>query len=61
MTAYLDLQLLLLKQMVNGCFVNIENEILLRFLEDIENLLDNWTYPLIHPMLMEEAQKRGFI
>lgn len=26
-----------------------------------EELVDNWTYPLIQPQLMEEAQKRGFI
>ena len=26
-----------------------------------ENLVDNWTYPLIQPVLLEEAKKRGFI
>lgn len=26
-----------------------------------EQLPDNWTYPLIQPKLMEEAQRRGFI
>lgn len=26
-----------------------------------ENLVDNWTYPLIQPKLIEEAQKRGYL
>lgn len=26
-----------------------------------DRLVDNWTYPLIQPKLIEEAQKRGFI
>ena len=26
-----------------------------------DKLVDNWTYPLIQPRLIEEAQKRGFI
>lgn len=26
-----------------------------------EQLPDNWTYPLIQPKLMDEAQRRGFI
>ena len=26
-----------------------------------DTLIDNWTYPIVHPALMEEAQKRGFI
>ena len=26
-----------------------------------DKLVDNWTYPLIQPKLIEEAQKRGFI
>ena len=25
-----------------------------------ENLVDNWTYPLIQPKLIEEAEKRGY-
>ena len=25
-----------------------------------ENLIDNWTYPLIQPKLIEEAEKRGY-
>lgn len=26
-----------------------------------DNLVDNWTYPLIQPKLIEEAKKRGYI
>ena len=26
-----------------------------------ENLVDNWTYPLIQPKLIEEARKRGYL
>lgn len=26
-----------------------------------DELIDNWTYPLIQPKLLEEAQKRGYI
>ena len=26
-----------------------------------DKLVDNWTYPLIQPKLIEEAHKRGFI
>ena len=26
-----------------------------------DNLVENWTYPLIQPKLIEEAKKRGFI
>ena len=26
-----------------------------------DKLVDNWTYPLIQPKLIEEAQKRGFL
>ena len=26
-----------------------------------DGLVDNWTYPLIQPKLIQEAQKRGFI
>ena len=26
-----------------------------------DELVDNWTYPLIQPKLIEEAHKRGFI
>lgn len=26
-----------------------------------EELVDNWTYPLIQPKLIEEAKNRGFI
>ena len=26
-----------------------------------DKLVDNWTYPLIQPILLEEATKRGFI
>ena len=26
-----------------------------------DKLVDSWTYPLIQPKLIEEAQKRGFI
>lgn len=26
-----------------------------------ENLVDNWTYPLIQPKLLDEAKRRGFI
>lgn len=26
-----------------------------------ENLVDNWTYPLIQPKLFEEARKRGYL
>lgn len=26
-----------------------------------DNLVDNWTYPLIQPELIKEAQRRGFI
>lgn len=25
------------------------------------NLVDNWTYPLIQPKLLEEAEKRGYL
>lgn len=27
----------------------------------LDELVENWTYPLIQPKLIEEAQKRGFI
>lgn len=27
----------------------------------VDNLVENWTYPLIQPKLIEEAQKRGFL
>ena len=27
----------------------------------LDNLTENWTYPLIQPKLIEEAQKRGFL
>lgn len=26
-----------------------------------DNLVENWTYPLIQPKLLEEAKKRGFL
>ncbi len=26
-----------------------------------DNLVDNWTYPLIQPELIKEAERRGFI
>ncbi|MBE6022255.1 MAG: NUDIX domain-containing protein [Cellulosilyticum sp.] len=26
-----------------------------------DNLVDNWTYPLIQPKLLEEAQNRGYL
>ena len=26
-----------------------------------DELVDDWTYPLIQPKLIEEAQKRGFL
>ena len=26
-----------------------------------ENLIDNWTYPLIQPKLIEEAKNRGYV
>lgn len=26
-----------------------------------DNLVDNWTYPLIQPKLLEEAKKRGYL
>ena len=26
-----------------------------------KNLVDNWTYPLIQPKLLEEAKRRGFL
>lgn len=26
-----------------------------------DKLIENWTYPLIHPKLIEEAQRRGFL
>lgn len=26
-----------------------------------DDLIDNWTYPLIQPKLIEEAGRRGFI
>ena len=26
-----------------------------------DKLVENWTYPLIQPILIEEAKKRGFI
>lgn len=26
----------------------------------VDNLVENWTYPLIQPKLIEEAQRRGF-
>lgn len=29
--------------------------------EICDGLVDNWTYPLIQPKLLEEAKKRGFI
>lgn len=25
-----------------------------------DHLVDNWTYPLIHPQLLEEAKRRGY-
>jgi 8-oxo-dGTP diphosphatase len=46
---------------INGCFVNIETVIHMKFREDTEKLVDNWTYPLIQPKLIEEAHKRGYI
>lgn len=27
----------------------------------VEELVDNWTYPLIQPKLVEEAKRRGFV
>lgn len=27
----------------------------------VDNLVENWTYPLIQPKLIEEAQRRGFL
>lgn len=27
----------------------------------LDNLVENWTYPLIQPKLIEEAQRRGFL
>lgn len=56
--------------MVNGCFVNREKEIIFSFEEihsEIEkilitdNLVKNWTYPLIQPRLLEEAKNRGYL
>lgn len=40
-------------------FEAIHSEIETIFITD--KLVDNWTYPLIQPKLIEEAQKRGFI
>lgn len=40
-------------------FEELHNEIETILITD--NLVDNWTYPLIQPKLIEEAQKRGFI
>ena len=27
----------------------------------VDNLIDNWTYPLIQPKLIDEAKKRGYL
>lgn len=27
----------------------------------VDNLVENWTYPLIQPKLIEEAQRRGYL
>ncbi len=27
----------------------------------VDELVDNWTYPLIQPHLIQEAQSRGFL
>lgn len=40
-------------------FEEIHSEIEKIILTD--ELVDNWTYPLIQPKLIEEAQKRGFL
>lgn len=40
-------------------FEEIHSEIEKIILTD--ELIDNWTYPLIQPELIQEAQKRGFV
>lgn len=40
-------------------FEEIRSEIEKIILTD--ELIDNWTYPLIQPKLIQEAQKRGFV
>ena len=40
-------------------FEEIHSEIEKIILTD--ELIDNWTYPLIQPKLIQEAQKRGFV
>lgn len=40
-------------------FEEIRSEIEKTILTD--ELVDNWTYPLIQPKLIQEAQKRGFV
>ena len=40
-------------------FEEIHSEIEKIILTD--ELVDNWTYPLIQPKLIQEAQKRGFV
>ena len=40
-------------------FEEIHSEIEKIILTD--GLVDNWTYPLIQPKLIQEAQKRGFL
>ena len=40
-------------------FEEIRSEIEKIILTD--ELVENWTYPLIHPKLIKEAQKRGFV
>lgn len=40
-------------------FENINNEI--EKIIIVDELVDNWTYPLIQPKLIAEAKKRGYI
>ena len=40
-------------------FENINSEI--EKIIIVDELVDNWTYPLIQPKLIAEAKKRGYI
>ncbi|EDM50880.1 conserved domain protein [Eubacterium ventriosum ATCC 27560] len=40
-------------------FGNINSEI--EKIIIVDDLVDNWTYPLIQPKLIAEAKKRGYI
>ena len=37
-------------------FINGRSKILIT-----DNLVENWTYPLIQPQLIEEAKNRGYL